>query len=300
MKNFIAVVSFFFVALSAALAQEDLLKMLEKEAPAKREPVLAMFKTNKLINIHTNETVRKNNLDVRISHLFGNMGEESGGGIHNLYGIDQSADIRIGFHYGITDHLMIGVSRAKRNEDLEGLVKYRFLDQTTDNKIPVSVSGFANIAYSIKESPDFRNNTYRFTYCSQLIFARKFSSRFSMVVIPTIVHRNFVGADDENNTFSLSGGFRLKFTPSASVIADYSHTFGRPDLVLPHYDVFGVGIEVETGGHVFTIMFTNASGILENDYLVNTMDAWSMGGFKLSFNISRMFKIGGADEQAVK
>ena len=300
MKNITIVILFFFVSSSVVFAQEDLLKMLETGSPVKREPVLAMFKTNKLINIHTNETVRKNNLDVRISHLFGNMGQESGGGIHNLYGIDQSADIRIGFHYGITDHLMIGVSRAKRNEDLEGLIKYKILNQTTDNAVPISISAFTNIAYSIKESSDFITNTYRFSYCSQLIFARKFTSRFSVVVVPTFIHRNFVSADDENNTFSLSGGFRLKFTPSASVIVDYSHTFGRPDLVLPHYDVVGVGIEVETGGHVFTVMFSNASGILENDYLVNTMDSWSKGGFKLSFNISRMFKIGGADAEPGK
>ncbi len=300
MKIITVLLLFFFTASSMIYAQEDLLKMLENDSHAKREPVIAMFKTNKLINIHTNETVRKNNLDVRISHLFGNMGLESGGGIHNLYGIDQSADIRIGFHYGITDRLMVGVSRAKRNEDLEGLLKCRILDQTTDNGIPVSVSAFTNIAYSLKESPDFKSNTYRFTYCSQLIFARKFTSSFSVVAIPTFIHRNFVGADDENNTFSLSGGFRLKFTPSASVIVDYSHTFSRPDLVIPHYDVLGIGVEVETGGHVFTIMFTNASGIIENDYLVNTLDAWSKGGFKLSFNISRMFKIGGADNEAGK
>jgi hypothetical protein len=187
---------------------------------------------------------------------------------------------------------MIGVSRAKRNEDLEGLLKVRIVDQSTDNVVPVSVSAFGNVTYSLEESADFTSDTYRFVYCSQLIIARKFNARFSVVVIPTFVHRNFVGVDDENNTFSLSGGFRFKFTPSASIIFDYSHTLGRENLVLPRYDVMGAGVEIETGGHVFTIMFTNASGILENDYLVNTMDSWKNGGFKLSFNISRMFKIG--------
>ena len=162
MKKIIAFILIVLFPSAFLFAQDDLLKMLQDESKPKREPVLAMFKTNKLINIHTNETVRKRNLDVRISHLFGNMGKESGGGVHNLYGIDQSADIRIGFHYGITDHLMVGVARAKRNEDLEGLVKYRILDQTTDNAIPVSVSAFANIAYSVKESADFKNDNYRF------------------------------------------------------------------------------------------------------------------------------------------
>lgn len=299
MKKIVCVILIIFFPTAILFAQDDLLKMLQDEAIPKKEPVIAMFKTNKLINIHTNETVRKRNLDVRISHLFGNMGKESGGGIHNLYGIDQSADIRIGFHYGITDHLMVGVSRAKRNEDLEGLVKYKIVDQTTDNAIPVSVSAFTNMTYSVKESADFKNDTYRFVYCSQVILARKFSSRLSVVVMPTFTHRNFVGADDENNTWSLSGGFRFKFTPSASVIFDYSKTLGRENLVLPRYDVMGAGIEIETGGHVFTLMFSNASGILENDYLVNTFDAWDNGGYKLCFNISRMFKLG-KDNEAIK
>lgn len=292
MKSLVNIIFFFFLSVNFASAQEDLLKMLQDQTPKRKEYVIATFKANKLINIHTTETVRKHNLDVRISHLFGNVGNESGGGVHNLYGIDQSADIRIGFHFGITDRLMIGISRAKRNEDLEGLIKARLLEQTTDNKIPVSISAFTNITYSLKESADFKNNTYRFVYCSQLIIARKFSSRFSFVAIPSFAHRNYVGADDDNNTFSLSGGLRFKFTPSASIISDFSHTFGRVNLVLPRYDVIGVGIEVETGGHVFTLMFSNASGILENDYLVNTMDSWRKGGFKLSFNISRMFKLG--------
>ena len=289
MRSLVKLIIVLFIIPTSLLAQEDLMKLLQNEKQQNKLPVIGMFKGNKLININTNETVKKHNLDVRISHLFGNVGKQSGGGVHNLYGFDQSSDIRIGFHYGISDRVMIGVSRSKRNEDLEGLIKFRIFNQSVDGSIPLSVSVFSNIAYSAKDVPEFTSANYRITYCSQLIVARKFSSRFSMVVIPSFVHRNFVLADDDNNTFSLSGGFRLKFTPSASIICDYSHTFGRDLLVLPHEDVLGAGIEIETGGHVFTIMFTNASGIIENDYLVNTMDAWSKGGFKFSFNISRMF-----------
>lgn len=285
---------FFFLFLGFAgstVAQDDLLKLLEANTTPKHVPVIGMFKGNKLINVHTNETVSKHNLDVRISHLFGNIGDESGGGLHNLYGIDQSADIRIGFHYGVTDRLMVGVSRFKRNENFQGLVKYYILRQTTDGHFPIAISFFSDITYSIKIHPEITSNTYRYVYSSQLIFGRKFSQRLSMVFVPTFVHRNFVEGDDENNTISLSGGFRFKFTPSTSIIFDYSHTLGREKLLLPHYDVMGAGVEIETGGHVFTIMFTNAVGIAESDYLINNLDTWSKGGFKLSFNISRMFSL---------
>jgi hypothetical protein len=275
------------------LAQDDLLKLLESETPVTKEKIIATFKGDRVINVQTNETVRLKNLDVRISHLFGNVGAQSGGGIHNLYGLDQSADIRIGFHYGVTDRLMLGVSRAKRNENLEGLIKFRAIEQETNGGFPFALTLFGNTTYSIKYMEEPVKDIYRLTYCAELIFARKFSPNFSLLVIPVFIHRNFVEADDENNTYSLCTGLRYKFTRSTSLIFDYSHTFGRENVATDYYDVMGVGVEVETGGHVFSIMFTNASGILENDYLVNTQDSWSKGGMKFSFNISRMFRFGG-------
>ncbi len=280
------------ICIDFCYAQDDLLKSLQTQTLSPHEKVLATFKGDKIINMETNETVRKKNLDFRVSHLFGNVGAESGGGIHNLYGIDQSADIRLGFHYGISDKLMVGVSHVKRNENLEGLFKYRLLDQTTDHHMPLALTLYGNSTYSIKEFIGYTENIFRLTYCAQAIIARKFSSKFSMIVAPGFIHRNFVTGDDENNTFSLSGGIRYKFTRSSSIIADYSHTYGRENLLINHYDVLGAGVEIETGGHVFSIMFTNASGVLENDFLLNTVDSWTKGGFKFSFIISRMFKFG--------
>jgi hypothetical protein len=269
-------------------AQDDLMKLLESET-TENEKVIATFKGSKIINVETNETVRKKNLDFRISHLFGNIGSESGGSIHNLYGLDQSVDIRLGLHYGITDKLTVGVSRVKRNENLEGQIKYRLIEQTSNGKIPVSVTAFSNLTYTIATSEILVKDAYRLTYLTQLILARKFSPGFSFVLIPAFLHRNLVEDDDQNNTFSLSGGFRLRFTPSSSLIADYAYTFGRENVKEDYYDVFGLGLEIETGGHVFTIMLTNASGLLENEYLVNTQDNWADGGMKISFIISRMF-----------
>jgi len=181
---------------------------------------------------------------------------------------------------------------TKRNENFEGLAKYRLLEQTSDMKMPIAITFFGNTTYSIKESPQLDKNVYRLTYCSQLVFARKFSSNFSFEIVPTYIHRNFVPADDQNNTFSLSGGMRLKFTRSTSIITDYSHTFGRKELNQTVYDVLGIGFEIETGGHVFSLLLSNASGCLPNDYMVNTQDSWGKGGMKMGFIISRMLPFG--------
>lgn len=283
----------FLITSLCVQAQDDLLKQLESQMkPAQNEPVLATFKGHKIINMMTNETVKKRNLDIRINHLFGNIGKESGGSVHNLYGFDQSQDIRIAAHYGFSDRLMAGWSRSKRNETLEALMKFKVLEQTTNHKIPISITVFGNATATTKSKTLVDKDIHRFTYFGELIVARKFSPKFSLIAAGGYLHRNLVSADDDNDVISLSGGLRLKFTPSASVILDYCHTFGREHLLEKTYDVLGAGIEIETGGHVFSIMFTNASGILENDYLVHTEDSWTKGGIKFSFIISRMFKFG--------
>ncbi len=273
-------------------AQDDLLSQLQKEKEPSKEKVFATFKGNKIVNLQTNETVKKNNLDFRVNHLFGNIGEKSGGGIHTLYGFDQSNDIRIAFHYGISDRLTAGVSRSKRNENLEALLKFRLIEQTTDNKMPLGIAVFGNTTLTTKSNEYIDKFEHRLTYCAQAIIARKFSSRFSMELVPSYLHRNLVPMDDVNDLISVGAGVRWKFTRSSALIADYCFSSGRKELAQEHFDPIGIGVEIETGGHVFSIQFTNASGILENDFLSNTVDDWIDGGIKFSFTISRMFRFG--------
>jgi hypothetical protein len=285
---------FFLISISA-FAQDDLLKELQSQAPPKKEPVIATFKGFKIINIETNETTPKGNLDFRIGHLFGNIGQESGGSIHTFYGLDQSVDIRIAFHYGITSRLTIGMAHIKRNETFEGILKYKLLEQKTNGGSPLSIALFGEATTTIKEAeahPEMALDQFehRLAYCTQAIFARKFGSRFSLVVVPSWVHRNIVNTNEENDLFSIGAGFRLKITRSSAIVADYFYNIS-PVNNPGYYHPFGIGWEIETGGHVFTVMFTNAGGLAENDFIPNTQDSWEKGGFKLSFSISRMFKI---------
>ena len=291
---------------SGIAASQNLLEIASGQMPEPEAKVSATFKTTRVINAQTNETVHKRTLDFRVGHRFGNVGSESNGGVHTLYGLDAATDIRIALEYGITDRLMAGVARYKRYENLEGLVKYRLFEQTNDNKIPVAVTAFANVSFSperdvlgiykiVNEDGSTTSKPLRrMTYCTQLILARKFSSKFSIAFIPAYVHRNYVIInEDENDVFALGAAGRFKITKSTTVIADYFFNFSqyRRDNSDVYFDPLGVGFEIETGGHVFTIMFTNAPGILENDFLVNTTDTWEKGGFKFSFNISRNFKL---------
>jgi len=289
-----------------AFGQDDLLDLAMGHLPGERQKTIATFKTTKLINAHSNETVHKRTLDFRVGHRFGNVGKESFGGVHTFYGLDASTDIRIAFEYGITERLMCGVSRSKRNENYEGLVKFRLLEQTVDNHVPLAVTLFANAAITGIRAPEglFPQTSDRLSYTFQAILARKFSNRVSLVLLPTVVHRNYIfglvnglpadQADNRNDLYALGAGGRFKVTKSTSLVVDYFYnfdTFRKPGNDYGYYQVLGAGVEIETGGHVFTITFTNASGIIENDYIANTTDDWARGGFKFNFNISRNFRL---------
>jgi hypothetical protein len=279
-------------------AQDSLLALVGNEARPTREKVISTFSSSRLINAQTTETPHKRNLDFRVAHRFGDFlspqGDDSRGGFHSLYGLDDPAfDIRIAFEYGISDNLMAGFSRSKYNEDLEGILKYRLVTQTTDNAIPVSLTLFGSVVATPKRDPFgvYPHTWDRFTYTAQCIIARKFSSNLSLELIPSLVYRNlFENSRDHNAVYSIGVGGRWKITKHFALMADYFYNFRNSSLDGIYYDPLSVGIEIETGGgHVFSIMFTNAQYINESGFITNTTESWSKNGWKLCFNISRIF-----------
>jgi len=312
-KFFFTILCLSSVIISKA-QDEDLLKLAEGDGNKTREKVYATFKGAKIINAQSIETVKRKTLDFTVAHRFGNTGGASGGGAHTLYGLDNSADIRIGFAYGITNDITIGIGRSKQRELIDGYVKYRFLSQTMDNHIPLTIAFYGLASYSPQDGSQFYSGTikkdgfkqtefHRFAYTSQLLIARKFNSAISLQLIPTYQHRNFVvaninpdnGAEETNDLFSIGIGGRIKFTKRMAIIFDYYYTlsdYRKDNSANPFYAPLAFGLEIETGGHVFNITYTNSAGLIENNYIPYTTDNWLKGGFKLGFNISRVFNIG--------
>lgn len=288
-------------------SQDDLLIEMQEEADnSVQEKVIATFKAIKLINANTNELVKAKTLDFRITHRFGNIGVGAGGGIHTLYGFDTAENIRFSFDYGVTDKLTLGFGRSKTKEHLDFNIKYEVLAQDVREGSPISLVVYSNIALTPERDVNqlYSKFTNRMSYAHQLIIARKFSSNFSMMILPTYLHRNFVitsindnnDAYESNDLFALGLGGRIKLTHRVSLVAEYYYNFSKYRMnnpSNPYYNHLGLGVEIETGGHVFHLNLTNSSGIILNDYLVNTSDTWANGGFKFGFNISRVFNIGG-------
>ncbi len=270
----------------------------------RKEKVSATFKSGYLINLKTTETIHKKELDFRVDHRFGDIAGKAGGA-KTFFGLDQSTDIRIGFDYGLTDNLTIGIARAKGAgtaiQLLEASVKYKFLEQGLNQGSPISATFFGSAVSSGMDPSDdpystvaFQKGIHRLQYVSQLILARKFSSSFSLEVLPTYVHRNFTAFGDQNGFFSLGVGGRLKMTKRMALVADYQLPFRDTEYLEKvwgnkYYNALGLGLELETGGHVFHLNFTNATAIQESQIITETTRSWGKGEFRWGFSIARRF-----------
>lgn len=294
--------SFFITAFSlvsfSAFAQtdtSDLSNMLDAAAgKPEKEYTYGSFKTTRVINSHSIENTGKGILDFKISHRFSAMS----GGVKEFFGLD-GATLRLGFDYGVTDWLTIGVGRSSIYKEYDGFVKAKLLRQTTNNDMPLSLSyvgGMSVTSLSPEQllgRPLVSPETYKFSnrlyYFNQLLIARKFSSLFTLQLMPTHIHYNFVNTIAEpNDIFALGGAGRIKLTKRTTLNLEYFYQFNQ---LTGTTNSLSVGFDIETGGHVFQLMFTNSMGMTERTFIGQTTDKWQDNGFRFGFNIARVFTI---------
>lgn len=267
-----------------------------------QEFVHQTFKDTRVINSHSVETLQKRKLDVRISHRFGDLAGDNGGWA-TFYGLENAADVLIGADYGVTDDLMVGLYRTKGAGPLKQLInstlKYRVIRQGKDSGAPLTLTlvNTTSISTAKKiDDPDvlssFPKTAHRFAFNFQAMIARQFSDRLSLQVSPGYTHRNLVSNFDENGFFSLGVAARLQVTKVFGIIADATFPFSDlRDSDNGYYPPVGIGLEIDTGGHVFQLNLTNATGLMDTDYIPNTRSSWGDGEFRLGFTISRMFNL---------
>lgn len=274
---------------SYATAQDSsLLKLLDDPSGTqpKHEIVTGTFKATQLINLPTVEAPGRKSLQFLIMHRFGKLNE----GAYALFGLD-NASIRFGLDYGLTDRLTIGIGRSSFDKAFDGSVKYKILQQAT-GRMPVSVSLYelvSNYTLRYSEKP-YLNARFRTSYTSQLLIARKFTRNLSLQLVPAWTHFNLVPtARDKNDVFALSAGGRMKFTKRMSFNVEYNYLLPDQVVSVKTYNTFSLGIDIETGGHVFQLVFTNAQGMTGPYYLAKTSGSWGKGDIFFGFNISRSF-----------
>ena len=265
--------------------------------------VYQTFKDTRVINAHSTETLKAGILDFRIGHRFGDFAGD-GGGWETFFGLENAADVMIGFEYGITDNFMIGINRAKGNgplkQNVNSIAKIKFAEQDVDNTIPFSLAvlGISSISTMPRSRTEgvinfFEKFEHRISYHAELIMSRKFSNYFSAQISGAWTYRNIVPSSDKNDLVSIGFASRIQLTKSIGVVLDGRLVFSDIRTTeTGYYAPLGIGLEWETGGgHVFQLNFTNATGIEQTDYIPYTTSNWLDGEYRLGFTIARQFRI---------
>lgn len=279
------------LGLSASVWAQDDLESLLAQQPEGPQVVKSVFKATRLINGHTNETVPNHHLDFRIAHRFGYLNS----GAYNAFGLD-NATVRLSLEYGITDRLMVGLGRSSYNKWYDGFAKYKLVEQKSGGGSPLGVTVFTNAAYSdlivtLPNPSEKLELADKMTYTAQVLLTRKFSERFSALLAPTMVHRNLVATEkDENSVYALGVGGRFKLSKRVSFNAEW-FAQAPGENAKRNKNAFALGFDIETGGHVFQLHCTNAIAMIEQGFIATTQGDWGNGDIQFGFNISRMFSL---------
>lgn len=272
-----------------------------------QEGVFGIFNDRWVINSPSVEMLPQYKLDARITHRFGDLAGDVGGW-PTFYGLENAADVTFGVEYGLRDDITLGVSRAKGSGQLRQLVtlsgKYRIFQQR-ESGAPLSLVLLGMVSVSTaQKSPDpasvnyFEKFQHRMVDHFSVVAGRKFSSRFSLQLSTGLTHRNVVPNGEENNLIHAGTAFRLRLSKTLGLIGDViiplngqQSPFNDSGKGKKYYPPSGIGIEFDTGGHVFQLNFTNATGIIPTDYIPYTRSNWLDGQFRIGFTISRIFNL---------
>jgi len=281
-----------FLAVGRLSAQDgSLLRSLNDsmDANKSRTHVTGTFKATHIINEQTIESPARNNLNFVIQHRFGELNS----GSYNFFGLD-NATLRLGLEYGITDDLEAGIGRSSYLKTFDGFLKYKLLKQTDGGGMPVSVSVLGTVTDYTQDMSDkpYLNTRYRTAYAAQLLIARKITRDLSLQVTPAFLHYNLVPTvADKNDVFAIGLGGRYKFTRRMSIDAEYDILPSNQVVSTAVHNSFSLGWDIETGGHVFQLVFSNSQSMVPTQYIAQTPGTWGKGDIYFGFNISRNFNL---------
>ncbi len=278
-------------------SQDDLLNNLESEAVIDKT-VTATFKGLKVVNFESTKLADKNDFYFVVAHRFGSVKN----GFKDFFGLD-NAVTQLKFIYGFTNWLNVGVARSSFQQKYGAHLKYRLIPQEREG-FPITIVGYNLVTINTSlEKNQYAKLEFedRLTYTSQLLLSKKFGESFSLLLAPTYIHENLatrsrevlangttINYDEEANQFALGLGGRYKISNRVSINADYGLHLNRNDHS-SFRNPLSVGVDIETGGHVFQMHFTNAQAMFEEGFIVQGQGDWSDGNFFFGFNISRVF-----------
>ncbi|SHE33448.1 hypothetical protein SAMN05444278_101237 [Psychroflexus salarius] len=268
-------------------SQDDLLAELESEAEYTSYELPA-FKTMTIVNLQSTKIAAKKEFYFFVSHRFGSVKD----GFETLFGLD-NANTKIQFVYSFFEGVQFSLSRESWRQTYSGSVKYNIVKQSSEFGLNLVGFHIANINAEINEDlfPELETSD-RWSFAHQLLISRRFSEKFSFQLAPTYIRENLQDlravAEANYNQFALGGGGRFKLSKRISINADYVYNFSRDGNNI-YNNPLSIGVDIETGGHVFQILFSNAQSTNEPGFISNAGGDWSEGDIFFGFNIVRVF-----------
>jgi len=269
---------------------KDLLDELSDLTGIEIDVTRSTFKSTRIMNGHSVERMAPGELDFRISHRFGTLNS----GAYEFFGLDQ-ANIHFSLEYGITKWLMVGAGRGTYEKTFDGFAKFTLARQSQGKKsFPLSVSLLSSMAYrTVKPGATAEDFTFseRSAFAGQFLVARRLNPYLSLQLMPTVISRNVAGTEPDVLWAAGAGG-RIKLARRISLNAEYYYSFDRGTYLNSEvYNPLSIGFDIETGGHVFQLIFTNSLAMIEKGFIGETTGSWGKGDIHFGFNISRVFDL---------
>lgn len=275
------------------LSQEkDVFDELDDLTIKESSEVIATFKSTRVMLGQSTERVKEDQLHFRISHVFSKIK-----GIDNFFGMDNINNMSMSFDYGLTDYIQLGLARSnKPDKTYSGSVKLSAIrQQKGETNFPVAISYYTGMDIKTREyTPVERDENVqgRFDFINQLLVSRKVNEKLSLQLSPTWVHRNLTDdLEEPNDVYSLGMGARYLVSGSISLNAEYFYTIPTFDIHETANDAFTVGLDVETGGHVFQIYFTNAFALHPGKFAINQNGDFFNRDINFGFSLLREFSL---------
>ncbi|MDQ1160680.1 hypothetical protein QE422_001048 [Chryseobacterium sp. SORGH_AS 447] len=266
-----------------AFAQDDLLKdidTIQAKTPDTEQPA---FKALQIVTGQSTKLPAKNEWYIVVAHRFGDVSK----GFKDFFGLDD-ASTKLGVIYGITDGISVSLSRETNLKTFEGAVKYKLIKQSEN--FPVDIAGYNVMAVNTDLSKDNYPHLQfgdRLSYLTQALISRRFSDKFSLQLTPSYVHKNlYEPLIEDKNQFLTGLGGRYKISKRISINAEYFVNFDNHSF---YKNPLSLGMDIETGGHVFQLLFTNSQLNSDIGYLTNAAGKWEKGQIFFGFNLYRVF-----------
>ncbi len=302
MKKILSLLVFCFGFAAVTMAQE--VTKSEKKEASKQKFTKAIFNSTKIINMQSTEIVSPGVLQFMISHHFSNIWNKDAGkqNIAQFFGLNSGvAHTYLSFDYSPLKFMNVGVAMAGSSK-YEGWLKFRILRQQTGAKnIPVTVGLYSMMHVNTAEDPDNEFTGNKFSFMNQLLISRKFSDKFSLQLMPTWIHFNVVPYGINNSNEVLSMGIAAKYKARAKMnitfeyarqLNMYENLISKSGAIVNYQpDLVSLGVEFNTGGHLFQFYVGSTTDASAIDQLARNNSRIKDGNIAFGFTINRGMNI---------